>query len=113
MKEMITKAHSNCLEVLLETHSADEFRRAVDTDADLIGINNRNLATLKVDLNITKHILNSNDKKGKTVISESGIKTPEDLRFLRGCGAEAFLVGSAVMAAGNVEEKIKEFVLTP
>jgi indole-3-glycerol phosphate synthase len=113
IQKMIVEAHSRGLEVLLETHSEDEFRRAVNTDADLIGINNRNLATLSVDLHVTERILNGNGKKGKIVISESGIKTPKALRFLRNCGADAFLIGSAVMAAGNVEEKVKELVLTP
>jgi indole-3-glycerol phosphate synthase len=113
MSDMITEAHSRGLEVLLETHSEDEFRRAVDTDADLVGINNRNLATLTVDLHVTERILNGNDKKGKAIVSESGIKAQADLRFLRGCGADAFLVGSAVMAAGNLQRKVRELVLTP
>jgi indole-3-glycerol phosphate synthase len=108
---MITKAHSNKLEVLLETHTENEFRLAIDSDADLIGINNRNLGTLKVDLNVTKEILEKNDHDGKIVVSESGIRTIADLRFLRECGADAFLIGSAVMLADNVEEKVKEFVL--
>jgi indole-3-glycerol phosphate synthase len=43
-------------------------------------------------------------------VSESGINTPADLRFLRGCGAHAFLIGSAIMLADNVEKKVKEFV---
>jgi indole-3-glycerol phosphate synthase len=108
--DMITTAHSKGLEVLLETHTAEEFRSAVSTHADLIGINNRNLATLKVDLNVTKGILERNNAKGKIVMSESGINTAADLRFLRKCGAHAFLIGSAVMLAENVEEKVKEFV---
>ncbi|MCW4046126.1 MAG: indole-3-glycerol-phosphate synthase [Candidatus Bathyarchaeota archaeon] len=112
MQEMIANAHSKGLEVILEAHSETEFRRAVDSNADLIGINNRDLATLKVDLRVTERILESNDVKGKIVISESGIKAPADLRFLRGCGAKAFLIGSAIMATDNVEEKVKEFVLT-
>jgi indole-3-glycerol phosphate synthase len=112
MQKMIVKAHSNGLEVLLEAHSEAEFRRAVDSDADLIGINNRDLATLNVDLRVTECILENNNVKGKTVISESGIKVPADVRFLRGCGADAFLIGSVVMSAGNVEEKVREFVLT-
>ena len=54
LNEMINEAHSRNLEVLLETHNIDEFNRAVETDADLIGINNRNLGTLKVDLNTSR-----------------------------------------------------------
>ncbi len=108
--EMIARAHSGGLEVLLEAHTAAEFRSAVRTHADLVGINNRNLATLKVDLGVTKGILERNDAEGKVVVSESGINTAADLRFLRECGAHAFLIGSAVMLADNVEEKVKEFV---
>jgi indole-3-glycerol phosphate synthase len=108
--EMIALAHSNGLEVVLEAHTAEEFRSAVRTHADLVGINNRNLATLKVDLKVTKRILERNSAEGKIVVSESGINTPADLRFLRDCGAHAFLIGSAVMLADNVEKKVKEFV---
>ena len=108
--EMIARAHSQELEVLLEAHTADEFRSAVRTHADLIGINNRNLATLKVDLNVTKTILERNRAEGKVVVSESGVNTAADLRFLRECGAQAFLIGSAVMLADHVEGKVREFV---
>jgi indole-3-glycerol phosphate synthase len=110
--EMIVRAQSKNLEVLLETHNEDEFRSAVDSDADLIGINNRDLGTLKVDLDVSRRILKNSDAKGKIVVSESGINTPADLRFLRECCAHAFLIGSAVMLADNVEEKVKEFVRT-
>jgi len=109
LSDMIATAHSKGLEVLLETHTAEEFRSAVRTHADLVGINNRNLATLKVDLGVTQRILEQNSAEGKIVVSESGVSTPADLRFLRECGAQAFLVGSAVMLADNVEEKVKEF----
>jgi indole-3-glycerol phosphate synthase len=107
---MIATAHLKGLEVLLETHTAAEFRSAVNTRADLVGINNRDLATLKVDLDVTKRILERNSAEGKVIVSESGVSTPADLRFLRECGAHAFLIGSAVMLASNVEVKVKEFV---
>jgi indole-3-glycerol phosphate synthase len=110
LNAMIATAHSKGLEVLLETHTAEEFRVAVGTHADLVGINNRDLATLKVDLNVTKKILEQNSAEDKIIVSESGVSTPVDLRFLRLYGAQAFLVGSAVMLAGNVEEKVKELV---
>jgi indole-3-glycerol phosphate synthase len=108
--EMIARAHSEGLEVLLEAHNADEFRSAVRTQADVVGINNRNLATLKVNLDVTKGILERNRVEGKLVVSESGISKADDLRFLRECGAKAFLIGSAVMLANNVESKVREFV---
>src|SRR3972149_4301436 len=112
IQETIAEAHSKNLEVLLETHSASEFRFAVSTDADIVGINNRDLGTLKVDLTVTKKILEENKAEGKIIVSESGINKPADLRFLRECGADAFLIGSAVMSAENIEEKVREFVLT-
>jgi indole-3-glycerol phosphate synthase len=110
IQEMIARAHSKGLEVLLEAHTADEFRSAVRTHADLVGINNRNLATLSVNLNVTKEILERNRVEGKVVVSESGINTAADLRFLHKCGAQAFLIGSAIMSVDNVQEKVREFV---
>lgn len=109
--EMIAKAQSKNLEVLLETHTEDEFRFAINSNADLIGINNRDLGTLKVDLGVTKRILEKNDAHGKIVVSESGVKTLADLRFLHECGAHAFLIGSSIMMADNIEKRVKEFVL--
>jgi len=108
--EMIARAHSGGLEVLLEVHTAEEFLSAVRTHADLVGINNRNLATLTVDLNVTRRILERNRAEGKVVVSESGITAADELRFLRECGAQAFLIGSVVMLADNVEGKVREFV---
>jgi indole-3-glycerol phosphate synthase len=108
--EMIAQAQSRNLEVLLETHNESEFQSAVNSNADLIGINNRDLRTLKVDLEVTKKILEKNDVHGKIVVSESGVKTPADLRFLHKCGAHAFLIGSTIMMADNIEKKVKEFV---
>jgi indole-3-glycerol phosphate synthase len=108
LNEMIEYAHSFRLEVLLETHDEDEFRKAIITDADLIGINNRDLRTLATDLNVTQEILKKNVNCSRVIVSESGIESPEDLRFLRTAGAHAFLVGTAVMSANNIEEKVRE-----
>jgi indole-3-glycerol phosphate synthase len=110
LEEMIAGAHLFGLEVLLETHTLSEFVSAIQTDADLIGINNRELATLKVDLNVTKKILNSTNPTTKVVVSESGINTPVDIHFLRESGAAAFLIGSSIMSSNNIEEKVREFV---
>ncbi len=110
LEEMIAKAHARNLEVLLETHNEDEFQSAIETDADLVGINNRDLRTLEVDIGITERILKNNDSHGKVVVSESGVMAPADIRFLRGCGAQAFLIGSAIMMASNIEKTVKEFV---
>jgi len=108
--EMISQAHARNLEVLLEIHNENEFQSAINSDADLIGINNRDLRTLKVDIRITERILKRYVTHEKIVVSESGVMSPADLLFLRRCGAQAFLIGSAIMMAGNIEKKVKEFV---
>jgi indole-3-glycerol phosphate synthase len=110
LDEMISEAHARNLEVLLETHNEGEFQSAIETDADLVGINNRDLRTLKVDIGITERILKNYDSHEKVVVSESGVMAPSDLLFLRGCGAQAFLIGSSIMMADNIEKKVKEFV---
>jgi len=109
LEEMISQAHKKDLEVLLETHNATEFRSAIQTDADLIGINNRDLRTLKVDIKTTQKILNATSTD-KVVVSESGVMNSSDLLFLRNCGAQAFLIGSSIMMADDIEKTVKEFV---
>ncbi len=109
-QSMIGQAHSFGLEVLLESHSEEEFLRAVKTSADLVGINNRDLKTLKVNLEVTKQILSKHYPRRKVVVSESGINTPQDIRFLRECGARAFLVGTSIMKSDNIREKVVQLV---
>ncbi|MEM3041366.1 MAG: indole-3-glycerol-phosphate synthase [Nitrososphaerota archaeon] len=112
VQSMIKHSHSRGLEVLLEAHTRNEFLSALDTDADMIGVNNRNLETLEVDLEVTKRILAEFHIRDKVIVSESGINSPQDIQFLRQCGAQAFLVGTAIMKAGNIKEKVKELVET-
>lgn len=108
LNELINLAHENKLEVLLETYDAEEMKKAIKTDADILGINNRDLRTLKVDLNRTKEILRQFREINKPIISESGIKTAEDVRFVKQAGASGALVGTAIWKAKNIGEKINE-----
>lgn len=108
--EMIRLAHSYGLEVLLEAHTEEEFLRTVGSEADMVGINNRSLSTLNVDINTTGRILGKHDHHGKVVVSESGIESPVHIRLLKKTGAKAFLVGSAIMLADNVAEKVRLLV---
>jgi indole-3-glycerol phosphate synthase len=109
INEIIEYAHARGLEVLLETHSEAEFLCAQRSHADLVGINNRDLGTLKINLETTGKILEKH-RADRPVVSESGIKTANDLRTLRGCGADAFLIGSSIMLTDDIESKVKEFV---
>ena len=109
MDELIDYGHKNGLKVLVEAHTLEEFDNASNTNADIIGINNRNLDTLKIDLNTTKHILEKSNYS-KIVISESGIKTQEDIRFLHKCGADAYLVGSSIMQTDDIQTTVQNLV---
>ncbi len=105
---LIGFAHKQGLEVVLESYDANEMKRAMATDADIIGINNRDLRTLKVDLNRTKDIMTADARNQKPVISESGIKTAADVRFVRKAGVNGILVGTAIWTAPDLKAKIKE-----
>jgi indole-3-glycerol phosphate synthase len=97
------------LEVITEVHSEDEFKDVLKNNKRyLIGINNRNLSTLEVDINVTIELLQKLDKQNNIVISESGISKSDEIKKLRSIGVDAFLVGTSIMESGNVFEKIKE-----
>ncbi len=110
LDKMIEYAHSYNMEVLLEAHTEYEFQRAISTDADLIGINNRDLKTLAVDLRTTEQILMRHDDQDQIIVSESGIESAEQIRYLKTVGAKAFLIGTMVMSAPNIEKTVKELV---
>jgi indole-3-glycerol phosphate synthase len=104
--EFVDYSHKNGMRVLVESHTKEEFENSLKTDADLIGINNRSLGTLEIDINTTKRLLEGY-KKDRVIISESGIETPEDIVFLKNCGADAFLVGSSIMKSSNIEQNVR------
>lgn len=110
LDELIRIAHKNKLEVLLESYDKEELKTAVESNADILGINNRDLQTLKVDINRTKQILDEFDiiKINKPIISESGVRTKEDVEFIRKSGVNGILVGTAIWKTQNIKEKIKE-----
>lgn len=107
--EFVDYAHKKGLHVLLEVHNSNELQNALKTKADLIGINNRNLDTLEIDLKTTENILKEHHKN-QLIISESGINTPEDIQYLKKCGADAFLIGSSIMKSNNIEGEVKKLV---
>ncbi len=107
--EFIAYGHKQGLDILLEVHTKEEFVNALKTDADIIGINNRNLDTLEIDLKTTETVLKEHDKS-KIILSESGIENPEDIQYLKKCGADAFLIGSSIMKSDNIEEQVKKLV---
>ncbi len=86
------------LDALVEVHTLEELDRALETDARIIGINNRDLATFEVDLAVTEK-LSEEVPKEIVLVSESGIRTAEDLARIKACGVDAVLIGEALMRA--------------
>ncbi|MGQ9718902.1 MAG: indole-3-glycerol-phosphate synthase [Nitrososphaerales archaeon] len=107
---IIEMAKSKSIEILLEVHNEAEFISSLQTEAEMIGINNRDLSNLNTSFEATRRILSEIGNGGRIIVSESGIKAPEDVRLLRSFGAHAFLVGTSIMTAKDVEAKVREFV---
>jgi indole-3-glycerol phosphate synthase len=95
------------LDVLVEVHDEEELEVALDVDADVLGINNRDLTDFSVDLERTFALL-SDVPAGKTVVSESGISTREQLDQLERVGVDAVLVGETLMRAPDPEAATRE-----
>lgn len=116
LDDFIKYAHKKNLGVLLEVHTIHEYADALRTDADVIGINNRNLDTLEIDINVTKNILSEYLKlhpatsDDRVVISESGILSPADVRTLHSFGVDGFLIGSSIMKSSNIQEAVHKMV---
>jgi indole-3-glycerol phosphate synthase len=86
------------LDALVEVHTLAEMDRALETETRVIGINNRDLATFEVDLAVTEK-LSEEVPKEIVLVSESGIRTAEDLARIKACGVDAVLIGEALMRA--------------
>jgi indole-3-glycerol phosphate synthase len=97
LRALAGRAASLGLDVLVEVHDAGELAIAIDAGAAIIGVNNRNLRTLEVDVRASETLV-GRMPAGTIAVSESGLKTPEDLARLRRLGYDAFLVGERFMA---------------
>ncbi len=109
LKELLSLSHALGMQCLVEVHNENELKRALACDAKIIGINNRNLDTMAVDLNVTRR-LRPLIPPDRLVVSESGIKGRGDIQKLREWGVNAVLVGEALVTAGDVAAKIKELL---
>lgn len=101
LAELLAAARDRGFQVLVEVHDREELERAIDAGASFVGVNNRDLAKLAVDLG-TFELVAPHVPDDVTLVAESGISTPADVRRMRAAGADALLVGSAIMA-GDVE----------
>jgi len=101
------EARSIDLDCLVEVHDAEELERALEAGAEVIGINNRNLDDMSVDIGTTYELM-PDVPAGKTVVAESGISGREELAELDRVGVDAVLIGGALMTSSDPEAKVQE-----
>jgi indole-3-glycerol phosphate synthase len=107
LRDMYDIARGLDLDCLVEVHDAEELERALELDADVIGINNRNLDEGTVDVATTYELM-PDVPAGKTVVAESGISARVELDELERVGVDAVLIGEALMGADDPEAKARE-----
>ena len=109
LRTLTAQSHAAGLDVLVEVHNADELAIAADAGAMIIGVNNRNLRTLEVDVKASETLI-ARMPKGAIAVSESGLRTADDLIRLRGLGYQAFLVGERFMTTPDPGAALKELL---
>jgi len=111
LRLMLREAAALGLAALVEAHDRADVEGALAAGATIVGINNRNLATLRVDTETT-HLLRGAVPPGTILVSESGHRTRADLERLAASGVDAVLVGEAIMRADDVEARVRELLGT-
>ena len=97
------------MEPLVEVRDEDDVESAISAGASLIGINNRDLKTMKVDIENTEKIIDSLPEN-IVKVSESGIRTRDDVRRVQAAGADGVLVGTSIMGSGDVRSKVRNLI---
>ncbi len=97
------------IRAIVEVHNLEELGRVLHTEAEIIGINNRDLRTFKTDITTTT-VLATKIQKDRIVVSESGIKCREDILMLMKTGVDAFLIGESLMKERNIAGKLAAFL---
>jgi indole-3-glycerol phosphate synthase len=109
LKELRLNAGHYGMETLVEVHDEAELRRALDSGATLIGVNNRDLRTFDVNLEVSLNLA-GNIPKGVTAVAESGIRSAGDIRRLSDAGYRGFLVGEHLMSAASPGAALAELL---
>jgi indole-3-glycerol phosphate synthase len=106
-------AHDLGMAALVETHTEEELRVALDLGCPLIGVNNRNLHTFETTLETTERLAAMVPPEGHLLVSESAIYTAEDVARVARSGARAVLVGEALVRQSDVAAKVQELAGVP
>lgn len=108
LSAFLALAHSLGMDCLVETHDEEEVKRALEVGATIIGVNNRNLKTFEVSLEVCERLRNLVPPT-HLFVAESGIHTKEDVKRLREIGADAALIGESIVKAQNRVAKLEAF----
>lgn len=108
LRDAIDLAHSLSLEVILESYSMEDFKASLGYDADLLGVNSRNLDTLELNLDHAYQIIAALGDRDERIILESGINSASQIRRFAELGVNKFLVGTSIMASSSIASKIRE-----
>ena len=99
-RDLTDAAHAYDMDVLIEVHNEIELKRALELPDGLLGINNRDLTAMKTDLSVTER-LSALVPAGRPFVSESGVKSADDISRLRASGAKRFLIGESLMLSNQ------------
>lgn len=108
LRELYEEARALDLDALVEVHNEEELERALELEADVIGINNRDLATFEIDVETTFELM-ADIPTGITIVAESGIANLDQILRLDDAGVDAVLIGQALMSAPDVELACRAF----
>jgi indole-3-glycerol phosphate synthase len=109
LPDFVDTARAYGLEPLVEVRTREEAECALSTKTTLIGINNRNLSTMSIDRSTTRHISEQVRGGGMLIVSESGMRSADDIREMKQY-CDAFLIGSSIMSHRHPGKKLEEFV---
>ena len=109
LKSLAAQAAALGMDALVEVHDADELAMAIDSGARIIGVNNRNLRTLEVDVKASERVVGL-IPGGVVAVSESGLRTPDDLLRLSQLGYRAFLIGERLMTLPDPGGALRELL---
>lgn len=108
-RDLLEAARGYGLDVLVEVHDEAELEIALRAGADLVGVNNRNLADLSIDLAVTERLA-PKVPDAVTLVGESGVETPDDIRRMAAAGVDAVLIGSALMRAEDPGRRLADLL---
>jgi indole-3-glycerol phosphate synthase len=115
LRELLAFSRELKMEAIVEVHNCDELERVINTEAEIIGINNRDLNDFSVDLKTTAELAAELEKINLRddyyLIAESGIKTKADIDYLKEVGVDGVLIGETLMRAEDPTAKVKELGL--